>query len=442
MEWIDVTTSFRWRGNPVGIVRTEIEFAKRFISLRSAQLCIFNQGKWVQISNETYLNSFCDSSVELGAKEKAKSSRVLSLKLEMVLFLKRLLGAEYGPFKDAFFQGRNSVLTMFRLIKGRTLRVLRILKLIPSEKKVKAVVRGESPFRPGDTYICMGLDWDDKDLSLMYEIKERLNLKIVSVCYDLIPYFYPQFLVPGYSPLLSSHFGDLVWLSDKIMCISNATRQDLIRFSNEVCLRDVSSDFFYLGSSFDTRKDEIISQITGDSFCLSVSTIEPRKNYHLLYLIWDRLVEKYGKEKVHKLIIVGRVGWLSHDLLHLIRTNPNTKDMIEVRSHVSDNELSYLYRTSKFTVFPSFVEGWGLPVAESLAFGKVCISSSTSSLPEASQGCGVHIDPFDFSSWFATIEKAMFEPDYISEMESKIKNQFKPISWDESFLDFCNKGLQ
>ena len=72
--------------------------------------------------------------------------------------------------------------------------------------------------------------------------------------------------------------------------------------------------------------------------------------------------------------------------------------MIAVAETPSDAELAFLYRNCRFTVFPSLYEGWGLPIGESLWFGKLCIASKTSSMPEVGGDLVDYVDPKDADS--------------------------------------------
>ena len=71
-----------------------------------------------------------------------------------------------------------------------------------------------------------------------------------------------------------------------------------------------------------------------------------------------------------------RVGWLVEDLMRQIVHADHLDGKLIVVEDPTDAELAALYQGCQFTVFPSLYEGWGLPVTESLAFGKPCLASS------------------------------------------------------------------
>ena len=100
--------------------------------------------------------------------------------------------------------------------------------------------------------------------------------------------------------------------------------------------------------------------------------------------------------------------------------------------HAGDDELAWLYRNCAFTMYPSFYEGWGLPVSESLAYGKYCLASDTSSLPEAGAGLAGHLDPLDFVAWRDAVLALIRSPELLEAHETKIRDTYRPTTWAQS----------
>ena len=176
------------------------------------------------------------------------------------------------------------------------------------------------------------------------------------------------------------------------------------------------------------------AHLDGRRFVLSVSTIQSRKNFDLLYRVWKRFAEeKPGYQP--SLVIVGQRGFGSDDLLWQISHDPAVKDNVFVLHGVSDEELAWLYRNCCFTLYPSFAEGWGLPISESLAYGKICITSNTTSMPEASQGLCIELDPMDTIGWRNTIASLSETPNTIRDHEASIAARYRPRTWRETATD-------
>ena len=93
-----------------------------------------------------------------------------------------------------------------------------------------------------------------------------------------------------------------------------------------------------------------------------------------------------------------------------------------------------------FTLSPSFYEGWGLPVGESLAMGKICVSSDRASLPEVAGDFGVYIDIDNFEQSLATIRGLIADQEGRNRLEAKIRRGYQPVTWRsvaESVIAAC-----
>lgn len=128
------------------------------------------------------------------------------------------------------------------------------------------------------------------------------------------------------------------------------------------------------------------------SFVLTVGTQEIRKNLWGLARAWQTLQLELGAD-VPKLVVVGRQGWLNDDFDAVMRSTGNLGGWVEILDDVDDAGISWLYRNCLFTVCTSFYEGWGLPVGESLAYGKTAVVSQVASLPEVGRDMVLYCDP-------------------------------------------------
>eukprot|EP01031_Cornospumella_fuschlensis_P015848 gene15848-19356_t len=135
-----------------------------------------------------------------------------------------------------------------------------------------------------------------------------------------------------------------------------------------------------------------IEDLRGQDYVLCVGTIESRKNHLALFQAWQILL-KEGLEPP-PLILVGRPGWRVDDLMAQLESTRFLDGRIRLVHGVSDPELEGLYRGCLFTIFPSFTEGWGLPVGESLALGKLCLAAMEGATPEAAGGFAEPIDAY------------------------------------------------
>ncbi|MCI0481492.1 MAG: glycosyltransferase family 4 protein, partial [Candidatus Dadabacteria bacterium] len=239
----------------------------------------------------------------------------------------------------------------------------------------------EPQLRRGDIYVTVGLNSEANIFPGLNAVKKRTGIGVMGMCYDLIPAKFPHFVESSQLKLFTRFTADMALCADKILCISKNTRHDLEQFLSTMKIPCPDVEVIRLGADIGIRKGPISPQvrvIRRAPYIIFVSNIEPRKNHEILYRAYEKLLED-GRTNIPNLILVGRGA----DSLHAqARLGRPIREVILVLSHVTDAELSYLYRHALFTVYPSLYEGWGLPVAESLAYGKFCIASSASSLPE------------------------------------------------------------
>jgi glycosyltransferase involved in cell wall biosynthesis len=165
-----------------------------------------------------------------------------------------------------------------------------------------------------------------------------------------------------------------------------------------------------------------------ERFVLAVGSISRRKNQAMLLDAWSRLAGDASLEDV-KLIIVG--GWddNSASVRDRLRRDPELAGRVILMNNVTDGELASLYRNCLFTVYPSLYEGWGLPIGESLSFGKLCVASSGRAMEEAGGSLCLHLNPIDIDQWERTIRTLLADPAQRAEREIKIKASYKATDW-------------
>jgi glycosyltransferase involved in cell wall biosynthesis len=137
-------------------------------------------------------------------------------------------------------------------------------------------------------------------------------------------------------------------------------------------------------------------------------------------------------ESVPTLVFAGRVGWLVSDLMEQLHNSRFLDGKIIHIESPTDQELEALYEGCLFTLFPSFYEGWGLPVTESHAFGRPCIISKTTSLPEAGGSLARYIDPDNTTDAYRVIRETIQDQAGLREWRDRVRREFRPIEWSQS----------
>jgi len=290
-------------------------------------------------------------------------------------------------------------------------------------------------FRRGDVYITLGLDWDyGGKMEALYREKTVNGLRILNFAYDIIPVKFPHYFPSGKFDLFSVYFANMGWTADRIMCISECTARDLDAFLKRVGAPRPPMSVVRLGDALPaTEASEPCAEIAAlraAPFLLTVSTIEIRKNHESLYKAYVELIES-GFD-VPMLVVVGMLGWHVDDFMHSLGNDPRVAGKIVVLNHVTDSELAFLYRNCLFTLYPSLYEGWGLPVAESLSYGKFCLASNAASIPEIAGDIIDYVEPWDVPQWAAKIRLYCSDADALGRREETIADRYEHTSWEST----------
>jgi glycosyltransferase involved in cell wall biosynthesis len=418
-----------WGRPPVGIVRVEQEYC-RWLLQRA------DQG---EAESEPRVR-FCVYARDPGEFQEISAQQVRE----------RL----YPPPPAPVVEPPPPPMTPKRLVKQA---LLGVLSLLPHDLEVKiriAVRRGyhrlrvrlglepdpsirpepNVPFAPGDRFVSLGLDWEYLDQQVLFRLKRKLGLRTTLISYDVIPLLFPHLVVlaPGGFAL---YFVDMAWCADAVLCISECTRRDCEAALSHLGAPVPPTHVIRLGAELKGAGHEAPPPGFGPDadprpFVLFVSTIERRKNHELLYRAWVRLRE--GGQVPHRLVFVGMKGWGVADLLNDLTLDPRIQGDIVCLDHVPDEQLAWLYRHCDFTVFPSLYEGWGLPVVESLAWGKFCLASNAASLPEAGGDWAEYLDPWDLPAWVERLSFLMRHPEEVQARNRRIAAEFTPPAWSDT----------
>ena len=178
---------------------------------------------------------------------------------------------------------------------------------------------------------------------------------------------------------------------DRVVCISEQSRNDLMAFWKQAGIRNIPETFvegWPLEFDEAERRARSTSPVVRRSdpkpVILCVSTFGPRKN-HLPLLNAAELLWSNGAN--FELQLVG--AWAGNfTVSKKIRTLKSKGRPLAWLKHVDDKTLHALYRQSAFTVYPSLMEGFGLPILESLWHGKPCICGGNGALGEVARGGG------------------------------------------------------
>ena len=306
------------------------------------------------------------------------------------------------------------------------------------------------PFTSKDILFIPGGPWATPVQLLLYaRLKERLSFSIIAICYDIIPIQYPEFCAQGLVQVFERTYDHLVDITDGYVSISQYTSNQISKYESSLGRLKAPSRYLHwrLGD-FDNHFAEAeyalpkglipFQDILESPYVLVVTTIEPRKNHTSLLRAWRLLNEQLPDGvPLPALVLAGKIGWNSSDFVEHVKALNKSNIKVLLLEGLDDLSISWLYSNCSFSIMPSFVEGWGLSIPESLMRGKLCLCSNLSSMPEAAQGICPLFDPFNIRE----IANLVYEYIVIGvplHMQEKI-DSYRPVSWKESIIELSGK---
>ncbi|MCA3279067.1 MAG: glycosyltransferase [Roseomonas sp.] len=347
----------------------------------------------------------------------------------------------YDPVSaDIYAVAVSAMQELFAALASDKSNVARIKEAVGNVYSSKTKI---SP-RKGDSYIILGAFWIFSSFSNHWLRLKIEGVKIGIYIYDLIPFTHPQFVHDSTREAVIGLFDELMALADFILTISKYVAREVEIFTRDRLGRTLPILAVPLAHelpvSAGDEVDELESHfldIVPSEFVLCVCTLEGRKNHLLLLNIWRSLIQKLG-DGCPSLVLVGKWGWRIEEFQKELFASNYLDGKVVVFQDLSDIELCHLYRNCTFTLFPSFAEGWGLPVGESLAYGKPCIASNTTSIPEVGGDFCRYINPYDPMEALQAVERTLADRADLAAWAKRIEAHFKVRTWADVTKEFSD----
>lgn len=302
----------------------------------------------------------------------------------------------------------------------------------------------ENFFEQGASLLIMGGTWTFTNAytKCLYDLVREHRLNLSAFIHDLVPVKFSCWYPEQDRANFIRNTETLINIASRLFADSRSTKKDIKDFCAERIISCPPIDVVRFGDNIlddrtldDPVLDDVREVAGGEPFVLFVSDLNIRKNHAMMLAIWRNLVARHGEAKVPRLICVGKQGLQSDIFIALADREQSLKNRLHIKNGIGDGTLDWLYKNCLFTVYPSQYEGWGLPVAESLAHGKVTIASNASSIPEIAPEYTDLIDPNDFKAWESRIESYILNPELRKARERQVR-QYQPVSWDDSTRSF------
>lgn len=287
----------------------------------------------------------------------------------------------------------------------------------------------------GHTIILLGCFWAHDDTADQFIAAKRNGARFGAYLYDIIPISHPEYCEPGLVKVFSQGLSEMCLIADFFLTISDYTRLTLERFLSSHGAPSVPMVTVPLAHSLTGAEKTsgtwpaALQKLRGAEYVTYVSTIEGRKNHIYVVNVWRELIAQ-GKS-VPDLVFVGRRGWRVNGLIDFLEGTNYLDGRVHLVHDLSDGELNAVYSHSLFTVFTSLVEGWGLPVGESLLNNRLCVASNTTSVPEVGGEFAEYVDPTDVRDGIEKIGRLLTDREYLAARQRNIEENFAPRGWGE-----------
>jgi len=271
----------------------------------------------------------------------------------------------------------------------------------------------------------------------------RFGRKVMSI-YDLTYLKYPD-----YTPqIVRKTYGDRVqqclqW-TDLILTISESSKRDIVRYLgvspekvaiatpasrySSNTLQQLEAKRVPLGRRSHRWQNSVPYDFS-HPYLLFVSTLEPRKNVGSLLQAFNRLKQKH--KIPHHLVLIGKKGWNYEPIFAAIENSP-WRQHIHHLNYLNDEQVALFYARADLFVYPSYYEGFGLPVLEAMTLGTPVVAAETSSLPEVAGEAALLVDPHRPQELADAIALATRDRQLRQELIDKGKQRATVFSWERT----------
>lgn len=240
--------------------------------------------------------------------------------------------------------------------------------------------------------------------------------------HDLIPLTHPQYVVDGQPGVFAGRIERVRRHATHTIANSTVTDADLMVHWA------VQEQPKRIVAPLGVETFERANAVREPGYFVMLGTIEPRKNHALMLDVWDLLAAEVPLKDLPSLHIIGNEGWNVTDLMARIRAHPLFGAAIFLHGALSDADVQTHFAQADGFLFPSFVEGYGLPPLEAAMAGVVPICSNLPVFHETLGDCAVYVDSGDSYRWKETIKQYLKRIDERPDLAS-----LKVPTWQEHF---------
>lgn len=260
----------------------------------------------------------------------------------------------------------------------------------------------------------------------------KTKLPSVVTVHDLSSYRYPQWHPKTRIERMRFALPQAVQRSKLVITDSLATKLEVMHefglSDEQVCAVPLGVDeTFHPRNEHDIRSILARFGLQPDGYSLFVSTIEPRKN--LINLITAYRLLPAAMRAVWPLVLVGGAGWQSEEI-HAEIERAKGEGWLKYLGFVEQQLLPVFYAGCRLFTYPSWYEGFGLPIAEAMASGIPVLTSNCSSMPEVAGGAAMLVEPGDVASICQGLKQALEDDNWRETAIQRGLLRASELTWD------------
>ncbi|WP_321879282.1 glycosyltransferase family 4 protein [Paraburkholderia bannensis] len=263
-----------------------------------------------------------------------------------------------------------------------------------------------------------------------YNAMKKRGLRSVFMVHDLIPLTHAEFCRPGVDAAHRKRIHTALAHADGLIANSQDTLDALVAEAANANLPLPASVVARLAPAVATRTPNPAP--IAQPYFVVLGTIEPRKNHWFLLQVWRRLVERHGTA-APKLVVIGRRGWECENAVDMLDRCSQLQDAVIELHGCSDEDLRTWMQHAQALLFPSFVEGYGMPLVEALALGVPVIASDLGVFREIADDIPDYLDPLDGPGWLANVETYAAPTSGARKAQLERIERFRAPSWSDHF---------
>lgn len=256
--------------------------------------------------------------------------------------------------------------------------------------------------------------------------------KLIVTIYDISFLTFPEYHTEANRMHCLKGTIDAIKYADKIIAISHHGKAELVKYFNidpeKIVVTPLAVKEFFKPSREEEKNQILFKYNIPQNYIFFLGSYEPRKNIIALIKAYSNLPESI-KDK-HPLVIAGGKGWLNADINALVKLKSSTH--IKHLGYVEEHDLPALYSAATIFIYPSFYEGFGLPVLEAMSCGTPVITSNTSSMPEIGGDAALYFDPTKTNQLEDLLLLLINNADLRENLRSKGLVQAKKYSWEKT----------